>query len=82
MDNEALDISGPNIEKRHLESKLFLQERRFEAGIFTGKDGKKHFGVDYKWENDQTRQRTIVARVGAIEKTENGFLVHEDRDPA
>lgn len=80
MDNPALDISDADASKRHLESRLFLQERRFEAGIFTGRDGKKHFGVDYKWDDDQTRQRIMVARVGDIEKTENGVLVHEVRD--
>jgi hypothetical protein len=59
MLSSSLDISGANVVKQHLESRLFLEESRFEAGVFTGVDGTKHFGVDYKFINGEETAHVV-----------------------
>ncbi|KAF2823719.1 hypothetical protein CC86DRAFT_384275 [Ophiobolus disseminans] len=80
MQNRALDISSKTATKRHLESRLFLQEQRFQTGLFTGVDGKRHFGVDVKWNHDDHRSRRHVAAVGRIEKCDKGCKVFEEAE--
>jgi hypothetical protein len=41
-----LDISAPNVTKRHLESAVFLEEKKYSVGLYNGVDGKCHFGLD------------------------------------
>lgn len=47
IQDEALDISNPRITKRHMESTLFLQERLYSIGLYSGSDGVLHFGFDF-----------------------------------
>lgn len=41
-----LDISAPNVTQRHLESRVFLQDRLYTTGWYNGVDGECHFGLD------------------------------------
>ncbi|ORY04972.1 hypothetical protein BCR34DRAFT_53491 [Clohesyomyces aquaticus] len=81
MTDPALDISGKNVEKKHLESKLLLKElerERFQLGLFTGADGKKHFGVDYKEIEGNGRRRVHVKNVRRIQKDGQGYILDEE----
>ncbi|KAF2470709.1 uncharacterized protein BDR25DRAFT_342976 [Lindgomyces ingoldianus] len=80
MTNPALDISGKDVEQRHLESRLFLQEERFQMGIFTGVDGAKHFGMDYAELGGPGSKRQHVVKVGKLQKEGNKYRVNEERD--
>lgn len=44
--DSSLDISAPNITQRHLESKVFLEEKSYAIGFYRGVDAKCHFGLD------------------------------------
>lgn len=41
-----LDISRSSDTKRHLESRVFLEEKKYRVGIYNGVDGRPHFGLD------------------------------------
>lgn len=41
-----MDMSGPNVTQRHVESRVFLEEKRYEVGVYRGVDAKCHFGID------------------------------------
>ncbi|KAF8856929.1 hypothetical protein BDZ45DRAFT_691403 [Acephala macrosclerotiorum] len=44
--NSKLDISAPDVTKRHLEYRVFLEEKKYSVGLYNGYDGKSHFGMD------------------------------------
>lgn len=80
LTSPELDISKQNDEQLHLSSRLFLQEGRFQAGIFTGVDGAKHFGVDYAQLNASVNDSRHVVKVGRLQREGDMYLVNEERD--
>jgi len=44
--DSKLDISAARVTKRHLESRIFLEEKEYSVGLYNGVDGKWHFGLD------------------------------------
>lgn len=44
--DSKLDISAPNVTERHLESRVFLEEKKYAVGLYRGVDRKCHFGLD------------------------------------
>jgi hypothetical protein len=78
MSNKSLDLSDANAGKRLLESKLFVQQGRFETGLYTGADGTKHFGLDHAWIEPEAGRRKHVAQVVKVEKTEDGHFISYD----
>jgi hypothetical protein len=44
--DSKLDISAPNVTQRHLESRVFLEEKKYAIGLYRGVDAKCHFGLD------------------------------------
>ena len=80
MENGALDISGKNVEKKHLDSRLFLQEETFQAGLFVGVDGKMHFGVDYHRLRMDGQEIEHVGMIGKISKQGDGYLLEREHD--
>jgi hypothetical protein len=45
-ESDTLDISGKNVTKRHLESKIFLEDKKYAVGFYTGTDGQRHWGLE------------------------------------
>jgi hypothetical protein len=43
---DTLDISEKNVTKRHLESRIFLEEKKYRMGFYTGVDGERHWGLE------------------------------------
>jgi hypothetical protein len=62
VQNTALNVNARNITQRHLESRLFLQEEKFSIGMYTGSDGKSHFGFDNTYRKDQQGNNTLHVR--------------------
>jgi hypothetical protein len=44
--------------------------------LFTRLNGKKHFGVDYKWMENVTGRTEHIVGVSSYEKIADGFMVY------
>jgi len=70
-ESDTLNISGKDVTQRHLESRIFLEEKKYTMGFYIGVDGLRHWGlercdlgdVEFKtWPEfrDERRQRILA----------------------
>jgi hypothetical protein len=55
----AQDIGDERI---HLESRIHLAKKKYEFGLYLGKDGKRHMGFDVSTRNDENGKQVTVTR--------------------